>query len=119
MPNKETLKQILSDGHCTFETSKLLARAGVKAQATTLTFDSNGRLGNAGWIAEIWEDAETFFPAVNLYEAILLFGHLDEIPDLQAEGEQFRASLPGLQATAATRVEALCLLYLKSQGITP
>ncbi len=111
---KEDLKQLLQEGHCSPGIAARMAKAGIKPQSTGLTYDKEGKLGNGGWIAEIWEAENDFFPAVNLFEAILLLETVcTQIPELYFDGENYQARTGGTEVSAASRVDALCLLYLQ------
>lgn len=111
---KIDLKQLFNEGHCSFDISQRMAKVGIEPNHTALSYDKSGSLGNGGWVAEIWEEKDAFFPAVNLYEAVVLLESVaDAEPEFGYDGEKYIVRMGNKETVGLTRVDALCNMYLK------
>ena len=112
--NQIDLNQLMAEGHCSPEIAQRLAKVGVEATWSKLTYDTHGSLGNGGWVKEIQGAGAEFYPAVNLYEAYML---LEEVADAEPaffyDGEKYILRIGKREAIGMSRVDTLCNMYLK------
>lgn len=114
MRKKIDLEGLMAEGHCSPEIAKRLAKVGVAATWTNLTYDKDGILSPGGWIKKIQGERSEFFPAVNLYEAYMMLGEVAEgHPECFYDGAQYILQIAGHRATGKSKVDALCNMYLK------
>ncbi|MCB0374787.1 MAG: hypothetical protein KDD04_02600 [Sinomicrobium sp.] len=114
MRKKIDLDKLMAEGHCSMEIAKRLAKAGVAATWPNLTYNKEGRLSDGGWVKKIQGERSEFFPAVNLYEAYMLVGEVaDAAPEFFYDGQQYVLQIGKRQTTGASKVDALCNMYLE------
>ena len=114
MRKKIDLDKLMARGHCSMEIAKRLAKAGLKATWPKLTYNKTGSLGDGGWVKKIQGERGEFYPAVNLYEAILLLEEVaDTAPEFFHDGEKYVLKIGQREATGASKADALCNMYLQ------